>query len=68
MIQQQEFITPYSPEHNGMLDRVIRTLKDQCVHHRRLETLQPPSRVITDWIGWYNLRRVSPGAENEDPR
>jgi len=27
---QQEFITPYSPEQNGMVERVIRTLKDQC--------------------------------------
>ena len=26
---QQEFITPYSPEQNGMVERVIRTLKDQ---------------------------------------
>ncbi len=36
---QQEFITPYSPEQNGMVERVIRTLKDQCVHRHRFETL-----------------------------
>jgi len=27
----QEFITPYSIEKNGMMERAIRTLKDQCV-------------------------------------
>jgi putative transposase len=27
---QQEFITPYGPEQNGMVERVIRTLKNQC--------------------------------------
>ena len=27
---QQEFITPYSPEQNGMVERVIHTSKDQC--------------------------------------
>ena len=45
---QQEFITPYSPEQNGMVERVIRTLKDQCVHRHRFETLQHASRVIAD--------------------
>ena len=54
---QQEFITPYSPEQNGMVERVIRTLKDQCVHRHRFETLQHASRVIADWIGFYNHRR-----------
>lgn len=51
---QQEFITPYSLEQNGMVERVIRTLKDQCVHRHRFETPQHASRVIADWIGFYN--------------
>jgi putative transposase len=55
---QQEFITPYSPEQNGMVERVIRTLKDQCVHRYRFETLQHASRVIGDWIGFYNYQRT----------
>ena len=53
----QEFITPYSPEQNGMVERVIRMLKGQCVHRHRFETLQHASRVICDWIGLYNHRR-----------
>ena len=28
---QQEFITPHCPQQNGMVERVIRTLKEQCV-------------------------------------
>jgi putative transposase len=54
---QQEFITPYTPEQNGMVERVIRTLKEQCVHRHRFETLTHASRVIADWIGFYNHRR-----------
>ncbi|WP_198683452.1 integrase core domain-containing protein [Peristeroidobacter agariperforans] len=54
---QQEFITPHSPEQNGMVERVVRTLKDQCVHRHRFETLQHASRVISDWIGFYNNGR-----------
>ena len=54
---QQEFITPYTPEQNGMVERVIRTLKEQCAHRHRFESLVHASRVIADWIGFYNHRR-----------
>ena len=54
---QQEFITPHTPEQNGMVERVIRTLKEQCAHRHRFETLQHASRVIGDWISFYNNRR-----------
>jgi len=36
---------------------VIRTLKEQCVHRHRFESLQNASRVIGDWIGFYNTQR-----------
>lgn len=54
---RQEFITPHSPEQNGMVERLIRTLKEQCAHRHRFETLQHASRVIGDWINFYNTRR-----------
>src|ERR1700753_2875760 len=53
----QEFITPHSPEQNGMVERLIRTLKEQCVHRHRFETLQHGRRVISDWVSFYNQRR-----------
>jgi len=36
---------------------VIRTLKEQCVHRHRFKTIQNASRVIGDWIGFYNNQR-----------
>ena len=54
---RQEFITPHSPEQNGLVERVIRTLKEQCVHRHRFESLQHASRAIGDWIHFYNHRR-----------
>jgi putative transposase len=54
---QQEFITPHCPQQNGMVERVIRTLKEQCSHRHRFESLQHASRVIGDWISFYNNQR-----------
>ncbi|WP_332375865.1 integrase core domain-containing protein [Acidovorax delafieldii] len=39
------------------LPKAIRTLKEQCVHRHRFESLQHASRLIGDWIHFYNHRR-----------
>ena len=54
---QQEFITPHCPQQNGMVERLIRTIKEQCVHRYRFETIQHASRVLGDWITFYNYMR-----------
>jgi putative transposase len=54
---KQEFITPHCPQQNGMVERLIRTLKEQCAHRHRFETQQHASRVIGDWVAFYNHRR-----------
>jgi len=54
---QQELITPHSPEQNGMVECMIGILKEQCVHRHRFESLQHASRVIADWILFYNHQR-----------
>lgn len=54
---QQEFITPNGPQQNGMVERVIRTLKEQCAHRHRFETQQHAMRLIGDWIQLYSFRR-----------
>lgn len=41
-----------------MIERLMRTLKEQCVHRHRFESLQQASRVIGDWIHFYNHRRL----------
>ena len=64
---RQEFITPHSPEQNGMVERLIRTLKDQCVHRHRFETLQHANRVIGDWVSFYNHRRPHQALEMKTP-
>ncbi|MCT7328818.1 integrase core domain-containing protein [Ralstonia mojiangensis] len=48
---RQEFITPHCPQQKGMVDRVIRTLKEPCAHRH----LQHASRAIADRIQFYNI-------------
>ncbi|HEY2396376.1 MAG TPA: integrase core domain-containing protein, partial [Rudaea sp.] len=64
----QEFITPHCPQQNGMVERLIRTLKEQCAHRHRFETLQHASRVIGDWILFYNHRRPHQALKMKTPR
>lgn len=64
---KQEFITPYCPEQNGMVERVIRTLKEQCVHRNRFETIQHANRAIASWIHFYNTKRPHRSLEMRTP-
>jgi putative transposase len=54
---RQEFITPHCPQQNGMVERLIRTVKEQCLHRHRFETQRHAARVLSDWIQFYNTRR-----------
>ena len=54
---RHKFITPYTPQRNGLVERVIRTLKETCIHRHRLETLQNARRAIGVWIQFYNHQR-----------
>ena len=65
---KQEFITPYTPQQNGMIERLIRTVKEQCVHRHRFESLQHATRVIGDWFGFYNNSRPHQALGMKTPR
>lgn len=64
---KQEFITPHCPQQNGVVERVIRTLKEQCVHRQRFESLQHATRTISDWIAFYNHRRPHQALDMKTP-
>lgn len=54
---KQQFITPHCPQQNGMVERVIRTIKQQCIHRQRFDSIQHDTRAIGDRISFYNNRR-----------
>ena len=42
---EQEFVTPYTPEQNGLIERFFRSLKEECVwQHRARELRSRPPR------------------------
>ena len=54
---RQEFITPYTPEQNGVVERVFRTLKEECVWIHRFDSIEEAERKISQWINKYNTER-----------
>ena len=42
------------PECNGVMERFIRTLKEQCLYLHRFETLEEAREIIAAFIGRYN--------------
>ena len=54
---QQEFITPYTPEQNGIIERFFRSLKEECVWQHTFQNFDEARRIIRDWMQWYNQGR-----------
>jgi putative transposase len=53
----QEFITPYTPEQNGVVERFFRSLKEECVWQTPFRRFADARAAIRKWIHWYNEQR-----------
>lgn len=54
---RQEFITPYTPEQNGMIERFFRSLKEECTWQHVFSGFREAKAAIARWIRWYNEER-----------
>lgn len=54
---KQEFITPYTPEQNGMIERWFKSLKMECIWMNNFNSLEEARRRIEDYIEFYNSNR-----------
>jgi len=54
---RQEYITPYTPEQNGIIERFFRTLKEECVWLHNFTDFTHARREVLAWISRYNTRR-----------
>ncbi len=53
----QEYITPNTPEQNGLIERFFRSLKEECAWQHNFVSFAQARRAIHEWIGWYNSGR-----------
>ena len=53
----QEFIRPHTPQQNGMVERLIRTVKEQCLWLHNFNSLDEARHVIGQWFRYYNTQR-----------
>jgi len=65
---RQEFITPYTPEQNGLIERFFRSLKEECVWQHNFSCFAEARAAITKWIEWYNAERPHQALGYRSPR
>jgi len=63
----QEFITPYTPEQNGIIERFFRSLKEECIWQHNFISFGEAKRIIGEWIDWYNSGRPHQALGNMSP-
>ena len=54
---RQEYITPYTPEQNGIIERFFRTLKEECVWGYNFRDSDEAFTKIAEWIDRYHEYR-----------
>jgi putative transposase len=64
----QEFITPYTPEQNGLIERWFRSLKEECVWQHQFHSFAAAHIAIRQWIRWYNAERPHQALGYRSPR
>ena len=64
----QEFITPYTPEQNGIIERFFRSLKEECVWQFRFRNFSEAKGAIAQWIEWYNSGRPHQSLGYKSPK
>ena len=53
----QEYTAPYTPEDNGLVERFIRSVKEECVWQHRFRSMEHARQKIAAWVKWYNGQR-----------
>jgi len=63
----QEFITPYTPEQNGMIERFLKSLKEECTWLHNFRSFQEARTAIGRWIRHYNEQRPHQALNYQSP-
>ena len=63
----QEFITPYTPQQNGMIERFFRSLKEECIWLHHFQSVQEAKGAIEEWVEFYNTLRPHQALKYRSP-
>lgn len=64
----QEYITPYTPEQNGLIERFFRSLKEECVWQHTFADFHDAKATLVAWITWYNEERPHQALAYRSPK
>lgn len=64
----QGFITPYTPEQNGIIEMFFKSRKEECVWQHNFRSFEEARRIIGEWIRWYNTKRPHQALGYASPR
>jgi putative transposase len=65
---RQEFITPYTPQQNGIVERFFRSLKEECVWIKNFTSFDEARAAVIQWLDWYNEARPHQALGYRSPR
>ena len=54
----QEYITPFTPEQNRLIERFFRSFKEECVWQQNVTSVAEARRAVRTWLEWYNSERI----------
>ena len=64
---QQEYITPYTPQQNGLIERFFRSLKEECLWLHNFANFEEARAAILKWIRFYNEERPHQALDYQSP-
>jgi putative transposase len=64
---RQEFVRPYTPEQNGVIERFFRSLKNEPTWQHNFASFRQARRTIERWTRWYNGERPHQAPNYQGP-
>ena len=64
---RQEYITPHTPQQNGMIERFFRTIKEECLWQYNFSNRDEAFSIVAEWMEFYNQRRPHSALRYQSP-